>query len=1080
MNKKLSLLAAAILSHGVHAGFDQGNAILFAYNYNTDDTYFVDLGVSGQDLVNAVSINITDSGLASFLSANAGAQWTVIASANDTASVGGPPAPFSPSSYINSGVVSSSATGSAVGTNGATNDQQRHIMNAWLSDIQAASGGATSFGVNGSNQVSSNAGLNSAFFSDSLIFLNSQSPIFYSQANPEDGALLSDANIVSQIGNAGYANLSENSASLISSASTSFESNTAFPYSCFLGETGSIRCGGNESFDSDFDGVSNESDNCLLNYNPDQLNFDGDELGDICDSDDDNDGQADLNELECGSEPLNAASMSIDSDNDSLPDCADNTPNGDIDNDGVDNLSDNCPSLINADQSDIDNDLLGDVCDEDIDGDGVANDADAFPLNPNEAIDSDEDGIGENNDNCPNVVNTDQSDIDNDLLGDVCDEDIDGDGVANSADALPLNPNETIDTDGDGEGNNSDTDDDNDSVDDNSDAFPLDNLEAFDKDDDGVGDNADNCPNNSNENQSDFDTDGIGDICDETPNGDYDNDGIDELADNCPIVYNPFQTDSDNDGLGDLCDADPGNVRAGVFKTELKFDSDSVTCSDWVESNNGDPALGESIYCDDAAGIRWSGSFYIAATSSNEIVAIELESWAYAFSPGYIILAEEYLITGSYDRLSRSANLSGNVPFSSTREGSTSYINENISINFSVDSRGVVTGEFTVLTEETWNLNDASYTAEYAGTVSGMMSSVSKSDADLFAADGSYLVYKQSALVKREYCEEDNLISREDYSVSPSRMVTLGDDYSCESFNIEKEKKIDETYRFYHFIDPNTGAVFSREAQGVGDHWQHSWSDHSGIIDSAQGVMKLAIDSSLYEWSDEYYINGEKTDIVITDKLLNSMAMDFSYYPSLKMTYQSIQEQTWSYSNAVWTMNQFYTLTGSIIPLGHTLDFGELLSDVDDDNVGDVVDNCILLPNFDQSDLDSDGKGDGCDSNKDGDDWPDEIEIELGADPNNPDDSYLVTSFYVDLARREAAFQLDREVDTDSDGISDALEVVLGGDPNDAEDSGLISQLTNYIIDRIGKNVPAMSGIGLLALGISMLCLGVVRMRNKK
>jgi len=54
------------------------------------------------------------------------------------------------------------------------------------------------------------------------------------------------------------------------------------------------------------------------------------------------------------------------------------------------------------------------------------------------------------------------SDMDCDEIVDSLDEDIDGDGVSNALDAFPLNSSETTDTDGDGIGNNADLDDDND------------------------------------------------------------------------------------------------------------------------------------------------------------------------------------------------------------------------------------------------------------------------------------------------------------------------------------------------------------------------------------------------------------------------------------------------------------------------------------------------------------------------------------------------------------------------------------------------------------------------------------------
>ncbi len=49
-----------------------------------------------------------------------------------------------------------------------------------------------------------------------------------------------------------------------------------------------------------------------------------------------------------------------------------NDANNDIDSDGICGDIDNCPNIANTDQSDLDGDGQGDFCDDDIDGDGVA------------------------------------------------------------------------------------------------------------------------------------------------------------------------------------------------------------------------------------------------------------------------------------------------------------------------------------------------------------------------------------------------------------------------------------------------------------------------------------------------------------------------------------------------------------------------------------------------------------------------------------------------------------------------------------------------------------------------------------
>ena len=108
--------------------------------------------------------------------------------------------------------------------------------------------------------------------------------------------------------------------------------------------------------DDDNDGVANTNDNCVADFNPDQLDSDFDGMGDACEADSDGDGLEDG--LDNCRFDFNPDQLNIDADG--LGDACDD----DRDNDGVVNVADNCPNFPNESQLDTDADFLGNPCDD--------------------------------------------------------------------------------------------------------------------------------------------------------------------------------------------------------------------------------------------------------------------------------------------------------------------------------------------------------------------------------------------------------------------------------------------------------------------------------------------------------------------------------------------------------------------------------------------------------------------------------------------------------------------------------------------------------------------------------------------
>ena len=260
----------------------------------------------------------------------------------------------------------------------------------------------------------------------------------------------------------------------------------------------------------------------------------------------------------------------------------------------------------------------------DTDGDGVIDTEDAFPQDPTEWADNDQDGIGNNADT---------------------DDDNDGffDDIERIAGTDPLDPNRfPLDTDQDGIIDLLDSDDDNDGFEDELElevgtdpldvnSFPLDTdqdriIDFFDEDDDNDGQTdaielqCGTDPLNNRSIAPDTDNDGIPNCIDEDddgdgyedeleqafntdplnlneyPNLDGDGDGVpyafgysNSYNDNCPDIPNPDQSDLDEDGVGDVCD----NCISVANKDQQDKDQDGVgdfcdNCPDLTNTEQAD------------------------------------------------------------------------------------------------------------------------------------------------------------------------------------------------------------------------------------------------------------------------------------------------------------------------------------------------------------------------------------------------------------------------------------------------------------------------------------------------------------
>lgn len=194
--------------------------------------------------------------------------------------------------------------------------------------------------------------------------------------------------------------------------------------------------------------------------------------------------------------------------------------------------------------------------------------------------DRDSDGIADSLDNCPDVSNPDQTDINGDRVGAACDPCPEGTegpndlGPGKTPSGIISTTSTTSTPSASDEGSSGtiipspapgsgvgvevpSTIDSVDGVNPNIFYCPILTTTTYDSDEDGFSNDVDNCPFVNNADQTDADLDGVGAVCDrDDSKADVDGDGINDRDDNCPSTANAAQTDADRDRIGTACDPD--------------------------------------------------------------------------------------------------------------------------------------------------------------------------------------------------------------------------------------------------------------------------------------------------------------------------------------------------------------------------------------------------------------------------------------------------------------------------------------------------------------------------------------------
>jgi len=223
-----------------------------------------------------------------------------------------------------------------------------------------------------------------------------------------------------------------------------------------------------------------------------------------------------------------------------------------------------------------------------------------------------------------------------------------------------------------------------------------------------------------------------------------------------------------------------------------------------------------------------------------------------------------------------------------------------------------------------------------------------------------------------------------------------------------------------------SGHLFANETATVtlnGTNYGMTGADR-GLADGVQGNEAAGVVNS-----DAPYLNGDLALLATGASWANQSATSFSLLPGIKTVTNEDETTTTTPSDyRVLSLRAAVNLVAT---------------DVDGDGLVDDTDNCPADANPNQENLDGDSFGNVCDSDIDGDGVSNDIELALNAagadpafDPYDPTDGVAAAAAALELLENGGG----------------------GGEP---------------------VQIPMVGGLGMLALGLSMLGLGALRVRRK-